>query len=123
MSCKKELEGRKFDWFAKDDEGNFGLFSTAGEGSIPSLVIEAYAEYDNISGLLDSPNWGSSEVWPDYAVLGFYVFDWNSQYGSYKQEREPTGRMSAELKSTLKAMGNIPILPVKFMQLKKIASV
>ncbi|WP_045858761.1 hypothetical protein [Teredinibacter purpureus] len=120
---EEELEGREFDWFAIDSEGNFGLFSTAGEGSIPSLVIEAYIEHDKISELLDSSNWGSSEVWSDYAALGFYVFGWNLHGDPYKREREPTGSMSTELKAKLVAMGSISKLPVKFTELKEIASV
>lgn len=63
---EEEIEGREFDWFAIDSEGNIGLFSTAGEGAVPKLVIESYSEHDAISELLDSPNWGSSEVWSDY---------------------------------------------------------
>ncbi len=122
-SYEEELEGREFDWFAIDSEGNIGLFSTAGEGSIPSLVVESYAEHDNISELLDSPSWGNSEVWSDYAALGFYVFDWNLHGGPYKREREPTCSMGTELKSKLVAMSSIPTLLVKFTKLKEIAGV
>ena len=118
-----EIEGREFDWFAIDCEGNLGLFSTAGEGLIPSLVIQTYAEHDDISEILDSPNWGSSEVWSDYAALGFYVFDWNLHGGPYKREREPTSSMSAELRAKLMAMASLPMLPVKFEELMEIANV
>lgn len=120
---EEELEGREFDWFAIDSEGNIGLFSTAGEGSIPNLVIEAYSEHDDISELLESPNWGSSEVWSDYAKLGFYVFDWNLHGGPYKREHEPTSKMNSELKAKLMAIGSIPSLPVKFTELKEIENV
>ncbi|MCP5244423.1 MAG: hypothetical protein H6937_00020, partial [Burkholderiales bacterium] len=67
---EEELEGREFDWFAIDSEGNIGLFSTAGEGTIPDSVVEAYSEHDHISEQLESPNWGNSDVWSDYAALG-----------------------------------------------------
>ena len=120
---EEELEGREFDWFAIDSEGNFGLFSTAGEGSIPSLVIESYAEHDSVSELLDPPNWGSSKVWSDYAALGFYVYDWNLPGGPYNRKSEPTGSMSTELKEKLMAMGSAPTLSVKFTELKEVASV
>ncbi|MCJ8351462.1 hypothetical protein [Moritella sp.] len=120
---EEELEGREFDWFAIDSEGNISLFSTAGEGSIPCLVIESYAEHDDISERLDSPNWGCSEVWSDYAQLGFYVFDWNLHGGPYKREREPTSNMDTELKRKLMAMASIPSLPVKFTELKEMANV
>lgn len=120
---EEQLEGREFDWFAIDSEGNIGLFSTAGEGKVPDEVIEAYTEHDKISELLDSPNWGSSEVWSDYAALGFYVYDWSLHGGPYKRERQPSRDMSAELKSKLMAVGSLPKLPVKFTELKEIAHV
>lgn len=117
---EEELEGREFDWFAMDSEENIALFSTAGEGKVPEPVIEAYAMHDKISELLDSPNWGSSEVWSDYAALGFYVYDWSLNGGPYRREREPSNNMSAELKTKLMAMGSIHKLPVKFTELTKI---
>lgn len=119
---KEELEGREFDWFAIDNEGNIGLFSTAGEGTIPGPVMEAYSEHDDISEQLESPNWGSSEVWSDYAVLGLYVYDWNLHGGPYKRERKPSKVMSNELKTKLLSMGSLYSVPVKFSEIKEIAS-
>ncbi len=120
---EEELEGREFDWFSIDSEGNIGLFSTAGEGTIPGSVMEACSEHDNISEQLDSPSWGSTEVWSDYAALGFYVYDWNLHGGPYKRERVPAKVMSDELKTKLISMGSLYRLPVKFTELKEIASV
>jgi len=120
---EEELEGREFDWFAIDNEGNIGLFSTAGEGSMPSVVIECFAEHDNISELFESPNWGSSEVWSDYAKLGFYVFDWKLHGGPYKKVHEPTGNMNSELMAKIMAIGGIPSLLVKFTEIKEVANV
>ena len=120
---EEELEGREFDWFAIDSEGNIGLFSTAGEGAIPSSVMEAYSEHDNVSEQLESPNWGSSEVWSDYAALGLYVYDWNLHGGPYIREREPSKVMNNELKTKLLSIGSLYSFPIKFTELKKIASV
>ncbi|WP_226645348.1 hypothetical protein [Microbulbifer variabilis] len=117
---EEELEGREFDWFAIDSEGNIGLFSTAGEGTIPGSVIGAYSEHDNISEQLESPNWGTSEVWSDF---GLYVYDWNLHGGPYKREREPSKVMSNELKTKLLSMGSLYSLPIKFTEIKEIASV
>ena len=120
---EEKIEGREFDWFALDSEGNIGLFSTAGEGAIPSLVIDGYAEHDTISELLESPNWGSTEVWSDYAALGFYVFDWDLPGGPYKRERDPAGKINSEVKAKLMAMGSLPKLKIKFAEQNEIANV
>ncbi|USD19840.1 hypothetical protein MJO52_12185 [Microbulbifer variabilis] len=120
---EEELEGREFDWFAIDSEGNIGLFSTAGEGKIPGPVMEAYSEHDNISEQLESPNWGSSEVWSDYAVLGLYVYDWDLPGGPYKRVRAPSKAMSDELKTKLLNMGSLYSIPTKFVELKEISCV
>lgn len=120
---EEELEGREFDWFAIDSEGNIGLFSTAGEGFIPGLVMRAYSEHDKISEQLGSPNWGSSEVWSDYSELGLYAYDWNLHGGPYKQERVHSKSMSDELKTKLLSLGSLYRFTIKFTELKEIASV
>lgn len=96
-----ELEGREFDWYAIDNEGNLALFSTAGEGLIPAMVIDNYQIHDDVSEAIEAPNWGSSEVWSDYASLGMYVFDWDLPGGPYQRERVPTKDMSQELKQKI----------------------
>lgn len=118
-----EIEGREFDWFAIDSDGNIGLFSTAGEGPVPKLVIESYIEHDAISELLDSPNWGSSEVWSDYAALGFYVFDWHLHGGPYKREHDPTKSMSVDLKEKIMKTGILHNFSGKFPELEVVNDV
>ncbi|MFS1525476.1 hypothetical protein ACL7TT_15410 [Microbulbifer sp. 2304DJ12-6] len=113
---EEELEGREFDWFAIDSEGNIGLFSTAGEGTIPDPVMEAYSEHDNISEQLESPNWGSSEVWSDYAALGLFVYDWDLPGGPYKRERTPSKVMNNEFKTKLLSMDSLYSFPIKFVE-------
>jgi len=120
---EEELAGREFDWFAIDSEGNVALFSTAGEGSIPTLVVELYEEHDNFSELLDSPHSGSSEVWSDYAALGFYVFDWHLHGGPYKRKHKATGSLNTDLKNKLISMKSIPTLSIKFTEIKELSSV
>ncbi|MEZ8131782.1 hypothetical protein [Enterovibrio norvegicus] len=118
----EELEGREFDWFAIDSDGSIGLFSTAGEGTIPDQVMEAYSEHDKISEQIDAPNWGNSEVWSDYAALGFYVFDWNLHGGPYERKCVPTKVMTDELKIKLTQVGCLYPLPLKFAELNEIVS-
>ncbi|WP_413665364.1 hypothetical protein ACG1BZ_09295 [Microbulbifer sp. CNSA002] len=118
---EEELEGREFDWFAIDSEGCIGLFSTAGEGTIPSPVMNAYSEHDNISEQLESPNWGSPEVWSDYVALGLYVYDWSIPVGPYKQVRVPSKAMNDQLKKKLLSMGSLYTFPIKFSELKEIS--
>jgi hypothetical protein len=120
---EEELEGREFDWYAIDSEGNIGLFSTAGEGTIPGTVMDAYSEHDDISDQLESPNWGNSEVWSDYAKLGLYVYDWDLPGGPYKRERVPFNAMSNELKTKILNMDSLFNLSVRFEELEEITSV
>lgn len=120
---EEELEGREFDWYAIDSEGNIGLFSTAGEGTIPGTVMDSYSEHDDISEQLESPYWGNSEVWSDYATLGLYVYDWDLHGGPYKRERVPSNVMSNELKTKLLSMVSLFNLSVSFEDLEEITSV
>lgn len=120
---KAELVGREFDWFAQDNDANIGLFSTAGEGIVPAAVLEYYREHDDISDQIHSPNWGRSEVWADYAALGFFVFDWILPGGPYIRKHSPTKHMSKELKARLDSMCSIYSMPIKFAELTEIESV
>ncbi|WP_156804635.1 hypothetical protein [Gallaecimonas xiamenensis] len=120
---EEEIEGREFDWYAIDDSGNIALFSTAGEGSIPKLVIENYKHHDEISDSIDAPNWGSPEVWGDYAKLGFFVFDWDLPGGPYLRECSPTNTMNEELKKKILSINSLPVLDVNFSKVEKINNV
>jgi hypothetical protein len=96
-----ELEGREFDWYAIDASGNIAIFCTAGEGCIPDDVISCFEKHDEISDSIESPNWGSSDVWSDYSALGLYVFDWDLHGGPYKRKRLPSAEISIELKERI----------------------
>jgi len=111
---EEEIEGREFDWYAIDSEGNLGLFSTAGEGNVPKFVLENYLKHDEISECLESPNWGSSEVFLDYGKLGFYVFDWDLPRGPYKKQCDPLNQMDTELKLRLLKLTQCNSLNVSF---------
>ncbi len=117
---EEEIEGREFDWYAKDSEGNFGLFSTAGEGFVPQVVLEHFNAHDEITDSLESPNWGSSEVFVDYGKLGFYVFDWCLHGGPYKKQCAPLNPMDEQLKLKLLKLTQRIKLNVNFNSLAEI---
>lgn len=104
QSMYSNLEGREFDWFALDSEGNIAMFATAGEGFIPESVVEHYAQHDSVSESIFARNTGTAKVWSDYAACGLYVFDWNLYRSSYLRQASPTRAMSKELKSRIQAI-------------------
>ncbi|WP_085297609.1 hypothetical protein [Cognaticolwellia mytili] len=113
---EEEIEGREFDWYAIDSEGNFGLFSTAGEGFVPKYVLDIFSKHDDISNSLESPNWGSSDVFLDYSKLGFYVFDWDLPNGPYKKQCEPLNQMDKRLKLRLLKLTESSKLNINFKE-------
>ena len=120
---EEKLEGGEFDWFAQDNEGNIALFATAGAGNIPKPVIECYKEHELISEILESPNWGSSEVWMDYAALGFFVYDWKLNNGPYIKKCDPASKMDNELRTKILAIKDLPKLQLRFLEISEIHDV
>ena len=118
---EEHIEGGEFDWFAIDRAGEIALFATAGEGSIPIAVINNHIEHSNISNTLNSPNWGSDKVWDDYAILGFYVFDWELHGGSYNRKSIPLSVITSELKSKIISITDIPKLDVIFSEINSVS--
>lgn len=115
MSIKREeLEGREFDWFAVDSNGRYGMFSTAGQGSIPETVLMNFEEHDLLSGGIDSPNKGTSSVWKGFATVGLYVFNWQLHDGPYRLECRPLGNIADGLRTSLNSISNLPKLDVNF---------
>ena len=80
-NIKQEMEGIDFDWFAIDQSGNWAVFTTAGEGFIPDIVLKHADLHSSISEKISRPNWGSSNIWHDYEVTGLFAFDWDSTTG------------------------------------------
>ena len=120
---EQELEGREFDWYAIDTEGNLALFSTAGEGFIPEYILNHFTKHDEISDSLESPNWGSNEVFFDYGKLGFYVFDWDLPGGPYRKQCEPTKKMEEQLKFRILSLLKGNKLKLNFKEVAKIERV
>lgn len=109
-----ELEGREFDWFAVDYAGNVALFATAGTGPVPESVIPFANQHDEISESIDTPRWGSLEIWYDFAAVGLFVFDWSLPSGPYVKVAEPTAAVSSELRSKLSQLPGLSVFPFEF---------
>lgn len=109
-----EFVGREFDWFAIDSSRCIALFSTAGIGYIPHAVMNFFSEHDEISQSIDSPNWGSSSVWDDYAKLGLYVYDWHLNEGLYVRVRIPEIQAEAKLIQMVDSLVALPKFTGKF---------
>lgn len=115
----EDIRGREFDWYAIDNEGNIAMFASGGSGQAPKVVIENYAEYDDISEEIEQPNWGSINVWQDYAKLGFYVFETNINGGPFIKRAEPFVEMDKELKSRILRIKSLPKFSVHFGSIKE----
>ena len=119
----EEIEGREFDWFSIDMDGNIALLATAGKGFLPYSVLMNFRLHDFISEKLDAPHWGSPEVWNDYADLGLYVFDWQLHDGPYVLQRKPTQQIDIQLKEQIIAIVDIPKYKNYFYRNKVISDV
>lgn len=113
VMCKQQamlsiLDGKEFDWFAVDSEGNVAIFATAGEGFMPESVVEFYTQHESVSESIDTPNTGTAEVWGDYAAQGLYVFDWDLPGVPYIRQASPIGAMNQKLKSKIHAIIKLP---------------
>lgn len=97
----EKIIGREFDWFARDCNGNYGLFSSAGSINIPKKVLIDYKNHDKIAQEFDLPNYGSEKIWQDFASYGFFVYDWQLHDGPYKQVSKPNSKISENLKNKL----------------------
>ena len=115
------LDGIDFDWYAIDVSGNAAIFSTAGTGKIPVKVLESQIEHENLSNVINTPNWGNDAVWDDYAKLGLYVFDWATD--SYQKIRSPIGTLSQNLRNRLNDRNILPRLAVDFSHVKSVKEV
>lgn len=119
-NMSEELIGREFDWFAIDKNGDFGMFSSAGSGIIPSSVIEDFKSHDSIAEIFELPNFGSENVWEDFANYGFYIYDWEINKGPYKKVSEPKTKISQKLKIELLELKSLFKIDLAFENTKDI---
>ena len=126
-----ECEGSEFDWFALDQEGRLGVFSTAGAGVIPGVVVRSGpAVYNSVIAVVlarpccsfhrVSRESGSIADWRDYAQQGLYAFDFYDVHrvGAAKKGgydlicRPDVALVRADLPDTI--ADRLPSLPIVF---------
>jgi hypothetical protein len=115
MAESAAFEGQEFDWFARDADGRFALFATAGSGPIPDVVLECAAPHEAAAALIVVSGWGSPEVWRSYSSVGLYVYDWNDQVYAYCRVAVPDGATEPSLYSAL-ASAVVPTYQGQFGQ-------
>jgi len=119
--------GIEFDWFAVDDCGHVGLFSTAGYGPVPAAVLEHTAELDAVyntwrdavspSGrCIERPlRQGDFGDWVSAAERGLYGFDWKIWDRPYERLTVPSHpRHVDDLPPDLRKLATAMSLPVDF---------
>jgi hypothetical protein len=116
-----EIEGREFDWFAIDCEGQIALICTAGKGPVPREVRMNIPVYDSITEKFETPNWGTENIWRDYGGLGFFVFDWKLHGGPYVKRTGPTRKMEIKLKEEILSVEGIVKMEVDFSVVEQIS--
>ena len=106
--------GLEFDWFAIDEEGSLGLFSTGGYGEIPVDVLNHSDCHKDAASSIPLPHWGTKMVWEDFAQSGLYVFDWQPHQGPYMKVAVPIMSMNIALQQQVFQIPNIPRLKISF---------
>ena len=120
-----EFLGSEFDWLALDQHGDFGYFSTAGEGWIPESVLadsEPFWESLDIvtalpvEGEPESCFSGTHDVrdWLQVAARGLYAFDWNRSTKRYELVARPPGPLVSEAAPKVTKLAGTTILPCSF---------
>ena len=117
----EELKGREFDWCAIDVSGNIGMFSTAGSGFIPKSVINQYQSYNAIFENIPSPSYGTLKFFSDFSKLGFYVFDWDLNYGPYKKVESPQTDIDQALRQKIFNISGLITLNLSFSEAYEIS--
>ena len=119
--------GSEFDWFAVDEGGHVGVFSTAGYGPVPSAVLKHVAELDayyntwrdaiSLTGrCVDRPlRPGDFNDWISAAERGLYGFDWTIWAGPYERVTVPSHPLNVdELPRDLRRLATVVSLAVDF---------
>jgi hypothetical protein len=118
----EQIQGREFDWFAIDGDGDIAMFSTAGEGFVPEEVLRHLSQHDGLSEEIPTPHTGQNEVWNDYAALGLYVFDWDLPGGPYVLQASPSKPMTREFYFKVRSISELPVYDGSFSRLSELSS-
>lgn len=96
-----EIRGIEYDWLASDEEGQVGLFSTAGGGCAPAELLRDTDAHDAaIDAILALPAStaatfapalapGLPNTWKMVAERGLYAFDCDPNGGPYRLVAAP----------------------------------
>lgn len=110
-----DVQGREFDWFARDSSGALALFATAGCGAVPDCVLETSRFHDQANDLVPVSGWGSPQTWASYAAAGLFAYDWHAPTKRYRRVAIPDGPAPPLLIAALAAI-ELPILAGHFSQ-------
>lgn len=121
MEQHRETEGAEFDWFVRDSEGRFGLFSAAGDGPVPAAVRKFAVAHDVVGELIETGGRGSEEIWQSYARVGLYAYDWSPSDACYLRVAEPSSAMPAKLQAAIAGIPSLPELDLSFEQAQAVA--
>jgi len=114
MAAVREIEGTEFDWFARDKNGNFAIFSTAGSGPVPHIVLASASEHESLGETFEIFGWGTPDVWSSYTSIGLFVYDWSSKDGHYALVGTPSKLPSSDLMSKLLSLSALPQIAIRF---------
>jgi len=122
MSQNNEGPCGEFDWFATDSVGAFALFSRFESGFIPRTVLDSFKEHEELSNIIDLPNWGSESVWSGFASKGLFVYDWKPNNGPYVLKKEAPDIRDEKFIVRLAELSSLPEYSGKFAETKSMAS-
>ncbi|MCR9247772.1 MAG: hypothetical protein NXI31_22320 [bacterium] len=103
--------GMDVEWLGIDGAGRIAIFTTAGDGPIPTAVLDAWSRHRALCDrLLAMPKLCGCELlvrmpWPDdylaAALRGCYAFDWQSRTfgggsGRYELQARPTRPLTVD---------------------------
>ncbi len=84
-SSAADCEGLEFDWFAADNIGQLGVFTSAGRGFIPSRVFTSVSSYNEFIALvarrptseavLEFSGTGRFADWKELSEHGLFAYD------------------------------------------------
>jgi hypothetical protein len=92
-----EVQGLKFDWFARDRIGQLAVFSSAGRGSIPRQTFAASVPYNDLiaaigrratsPAITEFAGEGCYRDWEEFAEYGLFAYDFHDLHRVQMQER------------------------------------
>lgn len=114
----QEMDGIDFDWFATDKSGHLAIFATAGEGIVPESILVNIELHSLIAEKIELQNWGSANVWANYAALGLFAFDWCSERGIYVKKASPNALVKFAV--SLESINQLPKIEVQFNEVLEV---